>query len=76
MSFVMCSLLLVCSSLIYLSSTLFQKVCDDFSPPEYVFFANTIDNEELFGGETLLSALLGGQVNNSDLDLRITNIFE
>lgn len=69
--FSLSGLLLIFSTLLYASSTLLQKVCNDLSPPGYVFITNTIDNRTLWDGSTLLSTLINNQLNSSvDLTAR------
>lgn len=75
-SFSFSGLLLIFPALLYTFSTLLQKVCNDLSPPDYVFFTNTLDNRTLWGGSTFLGTLLSDQGNSSSefVDLSATRI--
>ena len=72
-TFGLCGLLLSCYIFIFLTATLLQKVCDDIAPPEYVVFANVLDNPSLWGGRSFVSAFVDSQFG-SDVNLTVTNI--
>lgn len=55
-SFTISGVILMVSVLLYALGTLLQVTCNDFAPPEHVFLSNTVDNQTLWNGKTLLGA--------------------
>ena len=56
---------------LYFIGTLLQKICNDIAPPQYVFLANTVDNQTVWGGATLVGTLLASQLS-TDLNANIS----
>ena len=72
-SFSTCGFLTLSTTFLYLVCTLSQKVCNDFSPPDYVFLKNTIDNQNLWNGSTFATLALAGKFEG-DLVINITDV--
>ena len=73
MTFPVCGVFTFFTIFVYVPSTLGQKLCYDFSPPKYVFLANSIDNKELWNGNTF--GTLAGQFEET-LDISVSDILK
>ena len=75
-SFVLSGILLITSAPLYFFGTLFQKVCNDMAPPRYVFLTNTVDNQSVWEGSTLLGFLLASRLNISAANISVSATLE
>ncbi len=65
--------LLAFSTLIYFLSTSYQRICNDLAPKRYIFFNNTIDDVSLWGGKTLISAIINDRTG-LEVNFRLTSL--
>jgi hypothetical protein len=74
-TFGVAGLMLIISCVFYFFGTLFQKICNDLAPPDYILLAHTVDNRTLWGGVTLVTVALRNRLNSSQ-DWSITHILK